>query len=262
MSSVMLKRMHSTSKNKKTPSIIYQKQYIGHARHEGPYRENSLPLFKYLITNLQYKIIEADVVFTSDRIPVLNHGVEGVVFYNGERQIININDTTYAELKLYSFSQDDYVPITILDDILKLCYQHDVCILLDLTFQKYTFTHLKTINHLLYVNNMKSNTIWGDVNVFKLALIDHNAICQVGGSWGRKMLIESFFKSFFCRQLIMSFYYYGGEIESFKQIVNYGHKLGFIMKVATINEIDIAKKFWQIDVDLINTDTLLNNEGS
>lgn len=43
--------------------ILNQKQYIGHARHEGPFQENSLELYHYLVEQLSYKIIEADVVF-------------------------------------------------------------------------------------------------------------------------------------------------------------------------------------------------------
>lgn len=56
----------------------------------------------------------------------------------------------------------------------------------------------------------------------------------------------------------MSFSYYGGNIESFQNIVRWGHRLGFIMKVATINDLDTANRFWKIGADLINTDKLIN----
>ena len=35
--------------------ILNQKQYIGHARHEGPFQENSLELYHYLVEQLSYK---------------------------------------------------------------------------------------------------------------------------------------------------------------------------------------------------------------
>ena len=255
----MLKKKSRTRKDSTVPSTIYQKQYIGHARHEGPFMENSYLLYKYLITVLDYKIVEADVVFTSDSVPVLHHGIESTFFKDGETLQLNINKYTYAELRNLSLSKEEYNPITKLESVLELCNQYNTTILLDLTFQTYTFSHLRKLYRLTCDNNMRSNTIWGDVNIFKLSLIDRSTICQVGGSWGRKMLIETLFKSFFCKQIIMSFSYYGGDIMSFRQIVRYGHRLGFIMKAATINDEETANKFWQIGVDLINTDSLLNN---
>lgn len=255
----MLKKKSRTRKVSTIPSIIFQKQYIGHARHEGPFLENSYLLYKYLITVLDYKIVEADIVFTSDSIPVLHHGVESTFFKNREAHKLNINKLTYKELRNLSLSKEKFIPITKLENLLELCHQYNTCILLDLTFQTYTFSHLRKLHDLICTHNIKSNTIWGDVNIFKLSLIDRSTICQVGGSWGRKMLIETLFKSFFCKQIIMSFSYYGGDIMSFRQIVRYGHRLGFIMKAATINDEETANKFWQIGVDLINTDSLLNN---
>ena len=56
----------------------------------------------------------------------------------------------------------------------------------------------------------------------------------------------------------MSFSYYGGDIEQFEKIVRYGHRLGFVMKVATVNDAETANRFWKIGTDLINTDALLN----
>lgn len=137
---------------------------------------------------------------------------------------------------------------------------NNICVMLDLTFQKYSFTQLKALHSLVCKYKMKKQTIWGDANIFKLALLDHHLIYQVGGSWGRKILLETFVKSLFCRQIIMSFSYYGGNISSFRKIVYFGHKMGFLMKVATINEERLANCFWNIGTDLINTDTLLNKE--
>ena len=57
----------------------------------------------------------------------------------------------------------------------------------------------------------------------------------------------------------MSFSYYGGKVESFLHIVKWGHRLGFVMKVATVNDLDLANRFWKIGTDLINTDKLLNS---
>lgn len=237
---------------------LYKKQYIGHARHQGSYPENSLTLYHYLVNTLNYKIVEGDIVFTIDGCPVLNHGKEANVYKKGILYHININKTTFDELTTYSIRPDLNLPITTVEGFVKFGKQNNICVMLDLTFQKYTLSNLKSLYEIVNKYGMKANTIWGDANIFKLALLDRKLICQIGGSWGRKLLIEAKLKSCFCKQIIMSFSYYGGNIESHEKIVRWGHRLGFIMKVATINELEIAERFWYIGTDLINTDILQN----
>ena len=233
-----------------------RKQYIGHARHEGPAPENSIDLYSYLVHEIGYKIIEGDVVFTRDGIPFLNHGVNLNAYINGKGININTSKITYNELMKYSLSPNSHIPISTVDDFVRFGYSNKVYIMLDLTFQKYTLSNYKTLYDIVKKNNMLEHTIWGDPDFTKIARINRKLICQVGGSWGRKLLMEALIKSFFCRKMIMSYSYYGGNIEQNEKIVRYGHKLGFIMKVATINDQTVADRFWRIGTDLINTDIL------
>lgn len=212
-----------------------------------------------MINDLGYKIVEADVVFTTDFFPVLHHGTSANVYRDGKIDTININQTTYQELKSYSQSPDVDYPFTTVDSLFQLASKKDICVLLDLTFQKYSMSCLRILYGIVCKYNMQDKTIWGDVNVYKMAIINRHLTCQVGGSWGRKLIAKSIWKSMFCRQLIMSFSYYGGRIEPFGHIVRIGHRLGFLMKVATVNDIEKANRFWKIGTDLINTDVLLNN---
>jgi hypothetical protein len=238
--------------------ILLRKQYIGHASHVGPYVANSLRLYTYLVEELKYHIVEADVVFTNDGVPVLNHSIFLTAYIDGEKEILNINQTNYTELLRYSIESEDNIQITTVADFVKFGRESKICIMLDLTFQTYSINHYRKLYEIVKENNMLDSTIWGDPDIIKLAIIDRNLICQFGGSWGRKLLLLSFLKSFFCHTTIMSFSYYGGDIESFARIPKLGHRLGFIMKVATINDIQKANEFWKIDTDLINTDILLN----
>lgn len=247
-------------RNKKLSPILFKKQYIGHARHVGPYKENTLALYLYLVDILKYNIIECDVVFTADNVPVLNHGIYKKMYKNGRGFQISIPNHTIKEVKSFSLYKNRTTCLTTVEELIQFAHKRNICVMLDLTFQKYSFTQLKALHSLVCKYKMKKQTIWGDANIFKLALLDHHLIYQVGGSWGRKMLLETFFKSLFCRQIIMSFSYYGGNISSFRKIVYFGHKMGFLMKVATINEERLANCFWNIGTDLINTDTLLNKE--
>lgn len=236
---------------------IFKRQYIGHARHDGPYLENTLALYQYLVGVLHYEIVEADVVFTADGVPVLNHGI--LLTVGGQE--IDISKTKYADIKTYKIPNlrgEGLYKITSAEDFISFGHSENVIIMLDLTFQHYSYKNLLCLYNLVCKYEMKERTIWGDSDMTKLARIDRQLIVQSSGSWGRKLLLKSFFKSFFCDTLIMSFSYYGGEIEQFAKIVRWGHRLGFIMKVATINDKTTADRFWRIGTDLINTDTLLN----
>lgn len=236
---------------------LARKQYIGHARHEGPYPENSIDLYHYLVEELNYKIIEADVVFTLDGIPVLNHGTNKVVHVKGQSQEVSINEMTYQDLLLL-LEQDETGCLTTVDEYVRFGKEHDVIVMLDLTFQDYTYSHYQTLYAIVSKYGMDNHVIWGDADILKLAWLNRHLMVQVGGSWGRKLLLKSFFTSFFCKTTIMSFSYYGGNVESFRNIVKWGHRFGFLMKVATINDMELANRFWKIGADLINTDTLLN----
>lgn len=237
---------------------IFNKSYIAHARHIGPAPENTIALYIYLINVLKYDIIEGDVVFTLDGIPVLNHGTILSAYKNGEQIRVDISAITYDELLNYSLLQNTYLPISTVEDFVSVGFQHNVSVMLDLTFQKYTMTNYRSLYSIVKKYRMTEKTIWGDPDIIKLVRLDRNLICQVGGSWGRKLLVEAFVKSFFCKKMIMSYSYYGGNIEQFEKLVLWGHKLGFIMKAATINDKEVADRFWAIGTDLINTDTLTN----
>lgn len=238
-------------------TTLFQKQYIGHARHTGPYPENSLELYRYLVDVLGYRIVEADVVFTLDGVPVLNHGIQKSLNDNGQKKVINVNEFSYENL-LHLIKQDKDGYLTTVEEYIRFGKEHNVIVMFDLTFQHYTYSHYNTLYAIVSKYDMKNQVIWGDANILKLACFSSNLIVQVGGSWGRKLLLKSLLTSFFCKITIMSFSYYGGNVEDFRSIVKLGHRFGFIMKVATINNKELANHFWQIGTDLINTDTLLN----
>lgn len=245
-----------------TPNL-FKKQYIGHARHEGPYAENSLSLYQYLVDTLHYDIIEADIVFTKDGVPVLNHGRKTNFNTNTQEIVVDIPEITFSNLKelcQINNNQEDNTSITTAEEYIKFGKEKNVIIMLDLTFQHYTFKNYKQLYDIVSKHKMLNRTIWGDADIIKIACLNRHLIVQSGGSWGRRLLLKTLLKSFFCKTIIMSFSYYGGNIEDFANIVKWGHRLGFLMKVATVNDRQTADRFWKIGTDLINTDTLLNTQ--
>lgn len=114
-------------------SSLQKKQYIGHARHDGPYMENSLALYHYLVEELKYDIIEADIVFTLDGVPVLNHGVDKNFIIKGKENKINIANHTFETLKTFVGSATSNY-LTTVEEYIKYGKEKGVIIMFDLTF--------------------------------------------------------------------------------------------------------------------------------
>lgn len=239
--------------------ILYQKQYIGHARYNAPYPENTLLLYKHLINDLGFRIVEADVVFTSDHVPVLNHSSFAEVYEGREQKRIFVPDISFHELMHYSLHPLKKVPFNTVRELVVFGAENKICIMLDLCHQKQSFSQLKILYSIIKEHNMLGNTIWGDTNDFKLCVFSKgNHISQVGGRWGYRHLIKAFFKSIFCKQIIMSYNYKGDTDVRIKKTIQIGHHFHFLMKVATINDINTADKLWKAGTDLIITDSLKN----
>ena len=86
-----------------------------------------------------YKMVDADILFTKDKIPVVSHGGDLSSISNGKGQLI---EKTYEELKKLDFGSKinkNYVGETILkfEDLLKLCKENNIIIDLDLFHLNY-----------------------------------------------------------------------------------------------------------------------------
>lgn len=91
----------------KPSSILQKKQFVAHARYfSAEHPNNSLSLYKKLVEDDLYQIIETDVLFTKDNIPVLSHETnirDIAVDENGLPANIEIKNISYAELRKFNF---------------------------------------------------------------------------------------------------------------------------------------------------------------
>lgn len=237
---------------------FFKRQYMAHASYGCKYPANSMPLYEYIADSLDYDILECDIVFTKDNVPVLNHGSEAVLYSDSTQFAIDISEKKVHELYKYSLSRDSIILLSTAEELIRLCKYKNKCIMFDMSFQDYTIDQYGILYDLVSQWGMTRNILWADANVYKLFLFDRNLICQFGSSWDIPHLLYAKFKSFFCGKVILSDSYIGKDAEKYRNFVNYGHRMGFIMKISTINNPDIADSFWNIGTDIIITDNLRN----
>lgn len=238
--------------------IFYNRQYLAHARYHADYCQNTIELYDFLIDSLHYEIVECDIAISADGVPILHHG-DSAVLYDGNRELkVALSDLNYDKISQLSTRIDTMVEIQRLEPLVLLCKQKNVCLMLDHTMD-FSISEYGIFYNLICQYGMKRNTLWSDANAYKLAVYDRNLIYQFGSSWNYPKLIYAKLKSILCGTIIISTGYETGDIESYKDIVRFGHEMGFIMKVSTINDRDVADRFWKIGTDLIITDELLND---
>lgn len=245
--------------DKNYPNSIFTKtQYLAHASYHARFCSNTLELYEFLIDSLDYEMVECDIAISSDGVPVMHHGDSAVLYADNKELRVSLRRLSYEKIAQLSTRNDTMVEIQRLEPLVFLCKQKNVCLMLDHTMD-FSISEYGIFYNLICQYGMKRNTLWSDANVYKLAVYDRNLIYQFGSSWNYPKLIYAKLKSILCGSIIISTGYEEGDIESFKDIVRFGHEMGFLMKVSTINDRGVADRFWKIGTDLIITDELLND---
>ena len=214
-----------------------------------------------------YKMVDADIIFTKDKIPVVSHGRDLNSISNGKGELI---DKTLEELEKLDFGSiinKKYAGETILkfEDLLKLCRENNIIIDLDLY-------------HLNYNEFLKNKKEYA--NLIIELIENYDMIDSIVFNEKRESIIEAF-KSI---RNDLSFSLSGmNEIENIKRIkdkyqdskiliynmgelkkgkkinkesVKYGLSLGKKIKAAQIDNINFANKVMEWGVNFICTNKL------
>ena len=214
-----------------------------------------------------YKMVDADIIFTKDKIPVVSHGRNLKSISNGKGELI---DKTLKELEKLDFGSiinKKYAGETILkfEDLLKLCRENNIIIDLDLS-------------HLNYNEFLKNKKEYA--NLIIELIENYDMIDSIVFNEKRQSIIETF-KSI---RNDLSFSLSGmNEIENIKRIkdkyqdskiliynmgelkngkkinkesVRYGLSLGKKIKAAQIDNINFANKVMEWGVNFICTNKL------
>ena len=244
--------------------VFYRKQFVAHGKYHLPYPNNSLVLYKELIEK-GFGIIECDVMFTKDSIPILCHdlSLSNVARdRQGKYVDIEISKQRYSKIEQYNFSieGDSYLPVSTLKDMLSLAKRHNVCIELDLNKKYLGRKKCKKLYNMVKNAGMLQNVIWevfpGDF--YSLAILDQNLIYQFDNTWDKKKIDRIIEIKDYASLIILSQWLPDSVSGPYNEIIEYGHLNGFLMKCATLNNYSDVDYMFSNGVDLITTDTLSN----
>ena len=239
--------------------------FISHCGLAGYRPQNTLIAFKEAIRR-GYKIVDADLVFTKDKIPVICHGVKLNLVSNGEG---DLSEKTFDELEKLDFGSIfdlKYKGEKILkfEDLLKLCKENEIIIDLDLghiNFKYFNNTdeYIKIIIELIekygMLNSIFFNSHRAEV-IKKFLSINKNLVFAISGMNSKENmeLINNKFHNSSIKIYSIGGLTTGGKIN--EEIVKYGISSGKKIKASKIDEIDFANKVVSWGVNFICTNNL------
>ena len=256
---ILQKNINGFNKN------IELNNFISHCGLAGYRPQNTLIAFKEAIRR-GYKIVDAELVFTKDKIPVICHGVQLNLVSNGEG---DLTEKTFDELEKLDFGSIfdlKYKGEKILkfEELLKLCKENDIILDLDLGHVNYKYfedtdEYIKIIIELIekygMINSIFINSHKVEV-IEKFHSLNKNIIFSISGM-NSKENMESINKKY--NNSSIKIYNIGGLTTGGKineEIVKYGISLGKKIKASKIDEIDFANKVVSWGVNFICTNNL------
>ena len=240
--------------------------FIAHRGIGGERPESSLSSFKEAIRR-GFKIVNADLQFTKDKVPVIMHTTELGKVSDGEGKISEID---FEDLKKLDFGKKFDVKFTgekilTFGELLKLCKENDVILELDLSllnYKKYfenTDEYIKIIINTIEKYNMLNSIFFTDDTnpntLHRIKEIKNDIAVSISNINDDKLKkIKEKYADY--KRIIYNFsgLSKGGKIddELLKKALSTGNKV----KVATVDDLELAKKLQKSGVNFITTNKL------
>ena len=240
--------------------------FISHAGLLGYRPQSTLIAFEEAIRR-GYHIVDADLQFSKDKVPIIYHGSKLEENSNGNGEI---SSKTLKELKKLDFGSkfnEKYKGEKILtfEKLLKLCKDNNVIIDLDLThltFKKYfndTDEYIKIIVDLIEEYDMINSILLNDARpkvILKIKKIRNDISFSLKGMNEKQNMekIKDEYKG--SKRLI---YNIGGLLHGKtidEETVKYGISLGKKIKASQVDDINFADKIQSWGVNYITTNYL------
>jgi len=239
---------------------------IPHCGLAGYRPQSTLVAYKEAVRR-GYKMVDADLLFTKDKIPVICHGIKLELVSNGKGDLTEKNLEELEKLDFGSIFSPEYAGEKILkfEDLLKLCRDNDIIIDIDLCHMDYnkffkdTNEYIKIIIEYAekydMINSIFFNEGRKDV-IKKFKSIKKDISFSLMGM-NEKSSIEEIKDLYQDSKVLI---YNMGGLSAGKKItedaVKYGLSLNKKIKAAKIDDIDFAKKVLSWGVNFICTNKL------
>ena len=240
--------------------------FIAHRGINGERPESSLSSFKEAIRR-GFKIVNADLQFTKDKVPVIMHTTELGQVSDGEGKISEID---FEDLKKLDFGKKFDVKFTgekilTFGELLKLCKENDVILELDLSllnYKKYfenTDEYIKIIINTIEKYNMLNSIFFTDETnpntLHRIKEIKNDIAVSISNINDDKLKkIKEKYADY--KRIIYNFsgLSKGGKMddELLKKALSTGNKV----KIATVDDLELAKKLQRAGVNFITTNQL------
>ena len=243
---------------------IQLNNFIPHCGLAGYRPQSTLVAYKEAIRR-GYKMVDADLIFTKDKIPVICHGVKLNLVSNGEGDLTQKTLEELEQLDFGSIFDPKYKGEKILkfEDLLKLCKENDIILDLDLGHMNNKFfetnEYIKIILQLVEKYDMMNSIFINDkrttvIEQFKSMKNDISfSICCMN----EKESIEKIKSKY--NDSKITIYNMGGLTEGRtinESTVKYGLSLGKKVKASKIDDINLANKVVSWGVNFICTNKL------
>ena len=234
--------------------------FISHAGLLNQNVASTLNAYKEVIKR-GFHIVEADIQFTKDKIPVICHEVDLGKVSNGNG---NIESKTLVELEKLNFGSKER--ILTFDSLLKLCKENNVIIDLNLVYLDYkkyfeeSDEYMKIILKAIEKNNMFDSIYFNDGSnpntILKLQKLRKDISVSVSVSMLDKKdkdQIEDKYKNF--KRVIINIGKLSEDNNRNKEIELY-KSLGYKIKAGIVDDIKFAEKIQSWGVNYIITNKI------
>lgn len=255
-------------------SEFFNVQYVAHARYAiDTLADNSKELYEVLVKDLKYKIIETDILFTKDSIPVLCHEYNiAQIAKNDEGLSVNknIDELQFSELSNLYFTKPESVidlnggwkcqRIMKLDDLLIFAKRNNICIQLDMQKHSFGSRLCERLYNMVSEHGMLYRVIWetSEGDFWNLVKLDRNLIYQLDETWSMESIEACKKRQMFSSLIILSKWFPDYSNLDYSSFIKTAHKNGYLVKCSIINDSIVADSLLKMGVDLIVTDFIRN----
>ena len=251
--------------------IIYSTHCIAHGQYiNDSLPPNSMQLFRYLAEEKGYRFLELDVIFTSDDIPVLCHdwNISNIaVDKYGKPADVIVEQTTYKKLCSYNFAKhpkkDAWHQVNLFQEIVEYAKEKNLCLQVDIQKWWFSARQCKILYDIVADADMLQSVVWelSEQNLKNFIRFSPFLIYQIDGKWSKEFLDSYWWLDYWSNQLIFLYQFHKeSDMQdlNFKETIEYGHKKGFLMMNAVVNDRVIADSLFNQGVDLIDTGCLFD----